>query len=98
MHTVMTQWGHGEKDKLELYEDGEFGTRPGRTRYRPGIDRYGPGDKIEKTIWPVRLHRLSFKSNGMGPLGLAGAMWQRHNTIMYMSTEYTKNTRSCTMT
>ena len=44
------------------------------TRYRPGIDRYGPGDKYEKTIWPVRLHRLSFKSNGMGPLGLAGAM------------------------
>ena len=38
MHTVMTRWGHGEKDKLELYEDGEFGTRPGRTRNRPGID------------------------------------------------------------
>ena len=59
--------------KLELYEDGEFGTRPGRTRYRPGINWYGPGDK-KKTIWPVRLHRLSFKSNGMGLLGLAGAM------------------------
>ena len=31
----------------------------------------------KKTIWPVKFHRLSFKSNGMGPLGLAGAMWQR---------------------
>ena len=48
MHTVRTRRGHGEKDKLELYEDGEFGTRPGRTRYRPGIDRYGPGDKYKK--------------------------------------------------
>ena len=45
MHTVRTRLGHGENDKLELYEDGEFGTRPGRTRYGPGIDRYGPGDK-----------------------------------------------------
>ena len=24
---------HGENDKLEQYEDGEFGTRSGRTRY-----------------------------------------------------------------
>ena len=46
--TVRTRWGHGEKDKLELYEDGELGTRPARTRYRPGIDRYGPGDKYKK--------------------------------------------------
>ena len=45
MHTVRTRSGHGENDKLELYEDREFGTRPGRTRYRLGIDRYGPGDK-----------------------------------------------------
>ena len=45
MYTVRTRRGHGEKDNLELYGDGEFGTRPGRTRYRPGIDRYGPGDK-----------------------------------------------------
>ena len=28
----------------------------------------------------MRFHRLSFKSSGMGPLGLAGAMWQRHIT------------------
>ena len=75
---VCTRWGHGEDDKLELYEDGEFGTRPGRARYGPGIDRYGPGDNWKKTIWPGRFHRLSFKSNGMGPLGLAGAVWQRH--------------------
>ena len=34
---MRTRRGHGENDKLELYEDGEFGTRPGRTRYRPGI-------------------------------------------------------------
>ena len=46
MHMVRTRWGHGENDKLELYEDGEFGTRPGRSRYGPGIDRYGPGDKM----------------------------------------------------
>ena len=52
MHTVRTRWGHGENGKLELYEDGELGTRPGRTRYRHGIDRY---DKW-KTIWPVRPH------------------------------------------
>ena len=39
---MRTRCGHGEKDKLELYGDGKFGTRPGRTRYRPGIDRYGP--------------------------------------------------------
>ena len=47
MHTVRTRCGHGEndRDKLELYEDGEFGTRLGRTRYGLGIDRYGPGDK-----------------------------------------------------
>ena len=39
------RYAHGENDKLELYEDGEFGTRLGRTRYGPGTDRYGPGDK-----------------------------------------------------
>ena len=55
------RFAHGENDKLELYEDEEFSTRPGRTRYRPGI-------------WPGRFHRLSFKSNGMGPLDLAGAI------------------------
>ena len=32
MYTVRTRCGHGEKDKLELHGDGEFGTRPGRTR------------------------------------------------------------------
>ncbi len=42
---VCTRWGHGENGKLELYEDGEPGTRSVRTRYRPGIERYGPGDK-----------------------------------------------------
>ena len=42
---VCTRRGHGENGKLEMYEDGELGTRPGRNRYRPGIDRYGPGDK-----------------------------------------------------
>ena len=47
MYTVRTRPRHGENDKLKLYEDGELGTKPGRTRYRPGIDRYhnGPGDK-----------------------------------------------------
>ena len=45
MHTVITRLEHDENDKLELYEDGEFGTRTGRTRYRPGIDRHGPGYK-----------------------------------------------------
>ena len=33
-----------------IFQDGEFGTRPARTRYRPGVDRYGPGDKLKKKI------------------------------------------------
>ena len=70
MHTVKTRWRHGENDKLELYEDEEFGTRQGRTRYRPGIDRYGPGDKWKKNL-PVRIHRLPFISNGNGPVVLS---------------------------
>ena len=48
---------------------------PGRAG--PGMDsvQIGMGPVTnEKTIWPGRFHRLSFKSNGMGLLGLAGAM------------------------
>ena len=30
--TVCTRCGHGENDQLELYEDGELGTRPARTQ------------------------------------------------------------------
>ena len=42
---MRTRFGHGENDKLELYEDGEFGNRLGRSLCRPGIDRYGACDK-----------------------------------------------------
>ena len=45
VHGEDTVRTHGEKDKIELYGDGEFGIRSGRIWYRPGIDRYGPGDK-----------------------------------------------------
>ena len=82
MHTVRTRWRHGENDKLELYEDEEFGTRQGRTRYRPGIDRYGPGDKWKKIcLWEFTACHLY--QMGMGPLCLAGATRQHSGTFRW---------------
>ena len=46
---VGTRWGHGENSKLLLYEDGELGTRPGRTRYWL-VELYGPSDKWENNL------------------------------------------------
>ena len=74
MHTVRTRWGHGEKDKLELYEDGEFGTRPGRTRFRPGIDRYGP-------LW--RCHIAPAKPNGPIPFDSNDKQWNLTDQYLF---------------
>ena len=72
--TMRTRWERQARTvwgRRVRYQAGQY---PVWTRY---ISVWVRWQMKNKTIWPGRFHRLSFKSNGMGPLGLAGAMWQR---------------------
>ena len=81
MHTVRTRWERQARTVWGRRVRYQAGQDPVLIRYRSVWARW----RIEKTIWTVRFHRLSFKSSGMGPLGLAGAMWQRHNVWLAIS-------------
>ena len=47
MHTVRTRWGHGENDKLELYEDGEIGMCPVTNEKKSRYYETAPSTRIQ---------------------------------------------------